>query len=197
VPQRDQGRPAFRRILGEDEIRARVAELAAAISRDHPDDEPLVVVAIMKGAVVFLADLVRHLHMPLEIELLKARSYDGERRREVRILDDAAELDLHGRHVLLLDTVLDSGHTLSAVRNALLAAGPARLSTCVLLSKRRPRSVSIEPEYVGMEIPDVFVVGYGLDHNNRWRHLPYVAELTAPAEMAAPAEAPEEDAHAR
>ena len=158
---------------------------SAAIARDyaaldHPDDEPLVVVAVMKGAVVFLADLVRNLRMPLEIELLQARSYDGKSRREVELLDDAAELDLRGRHVLLLDTVLDSGHTLSAVRSALLAGGPARLSTCVLLSKRRPRAVDIVPEYVGMEIPDVFVVGYGLDHDNRWRHLPYVAELGAP-----------------
>lgn len=180
MPQRDQGRAQFRPVVGEDEIRARVAELAAAISRDHPADEPLVVVAVMKGAIVFLADLVRRLQMPLEIELLRASSYDGDRRREVEILDDAARLDLRGRHVLLLDTVLDSGHTLSAVRSAVLAAGPARLSTCVLLSKRRPRAMPIEPEYVGMEIPDVFVVGYGLDYGNRWRHLPYVAEMAMP-----------------
>ncbi len=182
----EQGRPQLRRIVGEDEIRASVAELACAISRDHPGDEPLVVVAVMKGAVLFLADLVRHLRMPLEIELLQARSYDGVNRREVQLLDDAAELALRGRNVLLLDTVLDSGHTLGAVRSALLAGGPARLSTCVLLSKRRPRMVDVRPEYVGMEIPDVFVVGYGLDHGNRWRHLPYVAELVA-----------EEESHAR
>jgi hypoxanthine phosphoribosyltransferase len=182
VPQHDQGREQLRRIVSEDDIRARVAELAAAIARDfaapdHPDDEPLVVVAVMKGAVLFLADLVRNLRMPLEIELLKARSYDGTERRQVELLDDAAELNLRGRNVLLLDTVLDSGHTLGAVRSALLARGPARLSTCVLLSKRRAREVDVRPEYVGMEVPDVFVVGYGLDHDNRWRHLPYVAEL--------------------
>ncbi len=176
------GRPQLRRIVGEEDIRLRVAELADAISRDHPDDEPLVVVAVLKGAVLFLADLVRHLHMPLEIELLQARSYDGVHRREVQVLDDASGLDLRGRNVLLLDTVLDSGHTLGAVRGALLAGGPARLSTCVLLSKRRPREVDVRPEYVGMEIPDVFVVGYGLDHGNRWRHLPYVAELVAQEE---------------
>ena len=190
MPHHDQGRPQLRRIVSEDDIRARVSELAAAISRDHPDDEPLVVVAVMKGAVLFLADLVRNLRMPLEIELLKARSYDGERRREVQILDDAAELNLRGRNVLLLDTVLDSGHTLAAVRGALLAGGPARLATCVLLSKRRPREVDVQPEYVGMEIPDVFVVGYGLDHGNRWRHLPYVAELIG-------TDAAEEENHGR
>jgi len=186
VPHHDQERPQFRCVVSEDDIRARVSELADAISRDHPDDEPLVVVAVMKGAVLFLADLVRHLRMPLEIELLQARSYDGATRREVQLLDDAAELDLRGRNVLLLDTVLDSGHTLGAVRAALLGGGPTRLSTCVLLSKRRPREVDVRPEYVGMEIPDVFVVGYGLDHGNRWRHLPYVAELVG-------ADAPEEE----
>ncbi len=186
MPHCHQGRPPLRAVVSEDDIRARVASLAEAIARDHPDDEPLVVVAVMKGAVLFLADLVRRLSMPLEIELLRARSYDGVERREVQLLGDAAELDLSGRNVLLLDTVLDSGHTLGAVRSALLAGGPARLSTCVLLSKRRPREVDVRPEYVGMEIPDVFVVGYGLDHGNRWRHLPYVAELPA-----------EEDANAR
>lgn len=181
MPRNDQGRPRFHRIVGKEAIGARVAGLATLISRNHPDDEPLVVVAVMKGALVFLADLMRNLRMPLEIELLTARSYQGTRRREVQILDDAAELDLRGRQVLLVDTVLDSGHTLAAVRSALLAKEPARLSTCVLLSKRRERDVPIEPEYVGMEIPDVFVVGYGLDHDNRWRHLPYVAELAGAA----------------
>jgi hypoxanthine phosphoribosyltransferase len=171
--------PPLRCIVAEEDIRARVTELAAAIGRDHPDDEPLLVVAVMKGAVLFLADLVRRLHMPLEIELLQARSYDGAVRRQVQLLSDAAGLELRGRDVLLVDTVLDSGHTLGAVRSALLAGGPARLATCVLLSKRRAREVDVRPEYVGMEIPDVFVVGYGLDHGNRWRHLPYVAELVA------------------
>jgi len=177
LARNDQDRPRFRRIVGQEALRARVAALAAAINRDHPEGEQLVVVAIMKGAIVFLADLMRNLSMPLQIELLTARSYHGARRREVQVLDDAAELDLHGRRVLLVDTVLDSGHTLAAVRDILLKKEPASLATCVLLSKRRERDVPIEPEYVGMEIPDVFVVGYGLDHGNRWRHLPYVAEL--------------------
>jgi hypoxanthine phosphoribosyltransferase len=190
LARKDHDRARFRRIVGQETLRARVTELARAISRDHPDDEPLVLVAVMKGALVFLADLMRNLSMPLQIELLTARSYEGARRREVQVLDDAAELELRGRRVLLVDTVLDSGHTLAAVRDVLLEKGPAGLATCVLLSKRRERDVPIKPEYVGMEIPDVFVVGYGLDHANRWRHLPYLAELIG-------AGAPEEAGHDR
>lgn len=182
-------RPGFRTILSEAEVRSTVRELAAAITQDHPHGEPLVVVAVLKGALVFLADLIRHLLMPLEIELVNARSYQGSRRQPVvEILDDVAELRLSGRHVLLLDCVLDSGHTLAALREAISAQSPASLKTCVLLRKERPgavlagkrdSSVPIEPEYVGVEIPDLFVVGYGLDHGNLWRHLPYIAELPA------------------
>ncbi|KPK64912.1 MAG: hypothetical protein AMK73_04510 [Planctomycetes bacterium SM23_32] len=165
-------------LVGETEIAARVAELAAAVERDHPPGEPLVIVAVMKGALVFLADLVRRLAMPLRIELVNARSYRGARREAtVHILDEVAALPLSGRHVLLLDCVLDSGSTLTALRREIAACGPASLRTCVLLRKAVPREPDVQPEYVGMDIPDVFVVGYGLDHANRWRHLPYVAAL--------------------
>lgn len=165
-------------LVGEAEIHQHVSDLAAAITRDHPEAEPLVIVAIMKGALVLLADLVRHLSMPIEIELVNARSYRGAHRQDrVEVLDDVTPLGLEGKQVLLLDCVLDSGHTLKAVRDAIAQQAPASLKTCVLLSKQRPRSVEIDPEYVGLEIPDVFVVGYGLDYDNRWRHLPYIAEL--------------------
>jgi hypoxanthine phosphoribosyltransferase len=177
----DRRRPNLPVLVGEAELGKRVAELAAAITRDHSGDELLVVVAIMKGALVFLADLVRHLAMPLEIELVNARSYVGaDREPEVDVISDVAALPVAGRCVLLVDCVLDSGHTLTALRRQIAARSPASLKTCVLLSKDRPRDVAIEPDYTGLEIPDVFVVGYGLDYRNRWRHLPYVAEL-APA----------------
>ncbi len=136
------------------------------------------IIAVLKAGVVFLADLIRHLTMPLEIELVNARSYSGTQRQEaVQILDDVSELGLAGRHVLLLDCVLDSGRTLAAVRRAVAQQAPASVKTCVLLRKQRPGAIEIEPEYVGTDIPDVFVVGYGLDCGNRWRHLPFVAEL--------------------
>jgi hypoxanthine phosphoribosyltransferase len=175
----DRRRPNLPVLVGEAELGKRVAELAAAITRDHSEDDLLVVVAIMKGALVFLADLVRHLAMPLEIELVNARSYVGaDREPEVDIISDVAALPVAGRRVLLVDCILDSGHTLAALRRQIAARSPASLKTCVLLSKDRPRDVVIEPDYIGLEIPDVFVVGYGLDYRNRWRHLPYVAELT-------------------
>jgi hypoxanthine phosphoribosyltransferase len=171
-------RVALPALVSEADIAEHVRRLAKAIARDCADGEVLCVVAVMKGALVFLADLVRHLPMPLEIELVNVRSYGGTRRREeVNVLDDMRSLSLTGRHVLLLDCVLDSGETLKALQREIGACAPASLKTCVLLRKARPRTAGLEPEYVGLDIPDVFVVGYGLDYQNRWRHLPYVAEL--------------------
>jgi hypoxanthine phosphoribosyltransferase len=165
-------------LLGEAEIHQRVAELAVRIAEEHPAGEPLVVLGVMKGAVVFLADLIRRLPMPLEIELVAARSYRGrDRRDEIELLDDVGQLDLSRRHVLLVDCVLDSGSTLAAVRRAVAERGPASVKGCVLLRKDVPRVAGAEAEYVGFDVPDLFVVGYGLDHANRWRHLPYVAAL--------------------
>jgi hypoxanthine phosphoribosyltransferase len=126
--------------------------------------------------VIFAADLIRRLPMPLEIEFVKARSYRGSEQREVEILDDVGQLGLTGRHVLLADCVLDSGRTVAALQRRVAACRPASLKTCVLLSKQRPRAAEVEVDYVGLEIPDVFVVGYGLDHNGCWRHLPYLGE---------------------
>jgi len=160
------------------QLQQHVMGLSSEIARDHSAGQVLCVVAVMKGALVFLADLVRHLPMPLEIELVNARSYRGAQRQgDVKLLDDVASLPLTGRHILLVDCVLDSGQTLSVIHREIAARAPASLKTCVLLSKSRPRSVDLSPEYVGLTIPDVFVVGYGLDYKNRWRHLPYLAEL--------------------
>jgi hypoxanthine phosphoribosyltransferase len=168
----------LRVLVGEADLARHVAELATAIGRDYPAGELLLVVSVMKGALVFLADLIRRLPMPIEMELVEARSYRGaERQERVDVLDDLKALPVAGRHVLLVDCVLDSGHTLAAVRQELAALAPASVRTCVLLRKERPGVIGPEPDYVGLSIPDVFVVGYGLDHANRWRHLPYVAEL--------------------
>jgi hypoxanthine phosphoribosyltransferase len=175
-----RSRPAA--LISEAEIAACVEELAAAVAREHPAGEPLVIVAVMKGALVFLADLVRHLPMPIQIELVRARSYRGSERSEVELLDEVSDLPLAGRHVLLLDCVLDSGRTLAAVRSLAERCRPASLRACVLLRKDVPREPPVRAEYVGMDIPDVFVVGYGLDHANRWRHLPYVAVVPPSAE---------------
>jgi hypoxanthine phosphoribosyltransferase len=147
-------RETLRVLVGEADLARHVAELATAIGRDYPAGELLLVVSV------------------------EARSYRGaERQERVDVLDDLKALPVAGRHVLLVDCVLDSGHTLAAVRQELAALAPASVRTCVLLRKERPGVIGPEPDYVGLSIPDVFVVGYGLDHANRWRHLPYVAEL--------------------
>lgn len=171
-------REKLRVLVSEADLARHVAELAATITRDYPVGELLVVVSVMKGALVFLADLIRQLPMPIEMELVEAKSYRGtEREQSVHVLDDLTALPIAGQHVLLVDCVYDSGHTLAALRRELTALAPASLRTCVLLRKERPDAVGPEPDYVGLGIPDAFVVGYGLDHANRWRHLPYVAEL--------------------
>ncbi len=168
--------PGFTQVVSRKRIQEAVRSLATAVAADHPDESALVIVAVLKGAVIFLADLIRHLPVPTEIEFVKVRSYDGTRRREVAVLDNLGALPVSRRHVLLLDCVLDTGRTLAALQERIHEHRPASLRTCVLLSKRRARDVPVTVDYTGLQIPDVFVVGYGLDHANRWRHLPYVAE---------------------
>ncbi len=164
----------FRPVVTPEHIQEAVAELGEQIVEVSPGPELLVVVAVLKGAVIFLADLVRHLAIPLEVEFVRARSYRGAQQEEVEVMGDLSALGLEGRAVLLLDCVLDTGRTLSAVQRRVNECGPADLRTCVLFSKRKERSTPVQPDFVGLEIPDVFVVGYGLDHGNRWRHLPYL-----------------------
>jgi hypoxanthine phosphoribosyltransferase len=167
-------------LVSEEDIHRHVHRLAASIEQDHGHETPLLVIAVMKGAIVLLADLIRHLPMPLRIELVRARSYSGTRRcGNVEILDDLAPIGITGADVLVVDCVLDSGHTLGALMEAVAAHGPRTVRSCVLLSKDRRRERDVRPEYVGCSIPDVFVVGYGLDCDNMWRHLPYVAVVEA------------------
>lgn len=171
------GPPELPCLASEQQLRGAVRRLAAEITAGHGESAPLVILGVLKGVVIFLADLVRHLPMPLEIEFVKARSYRGTRQQDIEILDDLDDLDLTGKDVLLLDCVLDTGRTLARLRDEVARREPADVKTCVLLSKQCARLAPVDPEYVGLEVPDVFVVGYGLDHDNRWRHLPYVAEL--------------------
>jgi len=168
----------FRKVLTQERIQQAVCELAEAIERDHAAGEPLLIVAAMKGAIMFLADLIRQLPIPLEIELVNARSYEGTQRQAmVQVTEDLAELSLTGRRVLLLDCVLDTGNTLAHLTRAISLNAPASLRTCVLVRKLRQAPARLAPDYVGADVPDTFIVGYGLDHRNRWRHLPYIAEL--------------------
>jgi len=165
-------------LLSEDEIRVRVAQIAAEVNRDFAG-RPLTVVGILTGSLVFLADLIRRIEVPLKIGLIQASSYCGETTTagELRI-NDALLTDVRGRDLLLLDDILDTGHTLTRIVAHLNAKGAASLRTCVLLRKVGRQQVPFEPDYTGFSIPDKFVIGYGLDYDDDYRHLPYIGELT-------------------
>lgn len=173
--------PAFRKdiasvLIGPDRLRRRVAQLGAQITADYSGKE-VVVVALLNGTLVFLADLIRKMEFPFRIETLRVSSYSGGTAAPTPRLGDELPQELRGRHVLIVDDILDTGRTLVAVTRRLRTFRPASLRTCVLLDKAVPRSEDILPDYVGFRVPDVFVVGYGLDFDERHRNLPFVAEL--------------------
>jgi len=160
--------------LAVEQIQKRVKELALNISRDYKGKN-LLAVGILKGAFVFFADIVRHIQIPLEIDFLIASSYaKTESTGEVKIHADLRE-DIRDRDVLLIEDIVDTGLTLKHIQDILLARKPASLKTCVFLDKRPRRRVDVTLDYVGFEIPDEYVVGYGLDYENRFRNLPYIA----------------------
>ena len=158
-------------------IQQRVAELAEAIALDH-GPHPLTIVGVLTGSLIFLADLVRHVNLPLRIGLIQASSYRGTATLpgDLRISPEMLP-DVTGRHVLLLDDILDTGKTLSRLVSHLQSLSVASLRVAVLLRKIGRQQVPLKPDYVGFEIPDAFVVGYGLDYNDEHRQLPYLAIL--------------------
>jgi hypoxanthine phosphoribosyltransferase len=162
-------------LVTEDQIQSSIARLAAEI-REREGHKPLTVVAVMTGSIIFLADLVRKLEMPLRVGVLQARSYNGAERGSLAINADMLP-EITGRDVLVLDDIFDTGHTLVEVLGRLGDLRPRSLRTAVLILKRGKQLVSLRPDYVGLEIPDVFVVGYGLDYNDAFRNLPYLAAL--------------------
>lgn len=167
----------MRVLIPADQIQGRVVELAQQIARDY-HDRPVTIVGVLTGSLIFLADLVRHLDLHLRIGLIQASSYRGETTTAGE-LTIAPELlpEVRGRHVLLLDDILDTGRTLSRLVEHLKGLGVASVRTGVLLRKQGRQEVPLEPDYTGFEIPDAFVVGYGLDYNDEYRHLPYLAIL--------------------
>jgi hypoxanthine phosphoribosyltransferase len=167
-------------LLPAERIRQRVAELAVAVAADYRDRQPFTVVGVLTGSLMFLADLVRQLDLPHRIGLIQASSYRGDTQTpgELRIGPELLP-DIRGRHVLLLDDILDTGQTLVRLSRHLAGLGPASVRSAVLLRKRGRQRVAFEPDYCGFDIPDAFVVGYGLDYNDEYRHLPYVAALSA------------------
>jgi len=168
-------------LLDEAAIDARVRKLAAAISSDYADvhygDDGLVLVGVLKGAFVFLADLARRLAIPHHVDFIALSSYNkGTTTGEVRLIMDS-RINVADRHVLIVEDIVDTGYTLDYLQRTFAARNPASLRTCVFLSKPDRRQVEVDIDYLGFEIPDVWVVGYGLDFADRYRTLPYIGAL--------------------
>jgi len=169
-------REVERVLITEDQIARRIRGMSREITRAFRGRE-LVVVAVLNGTVVFLADLIRNLSLPLRLDFISVSSYrDGTNPGEL-VFTKELRLDVRGRDVLLVDDILDTGKTMHRVMSKLRALKPRRIWTCVLLNKAVRRVERIRADYVGFEIPDVFVVGYGLDFAERYRNLPFVGVL--------------------
>jgi hypoxanthine phosphoribosyltransferase len=170
----------MRVLIDEDEIRRRVDELAGQIARAYTG-RPLTIVGVLTGCLVFLADLIRRLDMPLKIALVQASSYRGRSTTagDLQVQDELLP-DLKGRHILLIDDILDTGKTLKHLVGHLQSLGVASVRTAVLLRKEGRQEVQIEPDFIGFTIPNEFVVGYGLDYDDEHRNLPFIAVLDGP-----------------
>ena len=165
-------------LVTEEQLRAKVAELGARISRDYAGKD-LLLVSILKGAVVFMADLMRAVTIPCSIDFMVVSSYGGtntETTGLVKIVKDL-DADLTGKDVLIVEDVLDTGVTLSNLVPMLKMRNPSSVKICAILDKPARRKTDIAADYRGFEVPDAFVVGYGLDYNEKYRNLPYVGVL--------------------
>jgi hypoxanthine phosphoribosyltransferase len=174
----DGGSAAPAALISESRIAARVAELAAQISGDYAGVDELVLVGVLRGAFIFLADLVRRLTVPTSIDFMALSHYErgSTPSGAVRLVMDL-RVPIAGRHVLLVEDIVDSGETLAYLRRMLDARGPASLKICALTRKPDRLTADVRVDYVGFDIPDAWVVGYGLDYNNKFRALPYIGIL--------------------
>lgn len=163
-------------MLSETELNEGVQRLAAEIDAQY-GDRPLTVIAIMTGSLVLFADLIRRLSMPQRVGVIRASSYRGGTSSGELTVDSQMMIDVTGRDVLLVDDIFDTGKTLDRISGMMGEFGATSVKTAVLLHKRREHSVSMRPDFVAFEIPDEFVVGYGLDYMDMYRNLPYLAVL--------------------
>jgi hypoxanthine phosphoribosyltransferase len=166
-------------LISEKEIRERVDELAAQISLDYADKGELVLVGVLKGAFIFLADLARRLSIPRHIEFIAVSSYEhgSIRSGAVRLVMDVRR-SIEGRHVLIVEDIVDTGHTLHYLIDMLKSREPASVKTCTLLHKEHRTEVDVDIDYLGFNIGDEWVVGYGLDYDEKDRTLPYIGVIT-------------------
>jgi hypoxanthine phosphoribosyltransferase len=169
----DFGKPLFT----SEEIQRKIQELGSRISKDYADKD-LLVIGVLKGAIFFMSDLLRSLRISVRMDFMHCTSSSskGKGVNPVQMLCDIKE-DIKGKHVLLVEDIVDSGVTLQYLKQMLIDRGPASLKVCVLLDKAERRKVEIEADYAGFRIPNKYVVGYGLDYKDRYRNLPYIAVL--------------------
>lgn len=166
-------------MISEAEIKSRVAALGQQITEHYRDSgSEMVLVGLLRGSFMFMADLCRAIDVPHEVDFMTASSYGNgtSSTRDVKILKDLDE-DIRGKDVLIVEDIIDSGNTLSKVRELFNLRGPKSVAICTLLDKPSRREVDVPVEYVGFAIPDEFVVGYGIDYAQRYRHLPYVGKV--------------------
>ena len=164
-------------LFDEPAIQRRLDEMATQISEDYRDRD-LTVIAVLNGSLMFISDLLRRIPLPLKLDCLSVVSYHGKAQTSGEVIFKQVALpDVIDRDILIVDDILDSGHTLAAVRDKLEMAKPRSIRLCVLLSKKKQRAREVDADYVGFEIEDEFVVGYGLDFMERYRNLPYVGVL--------------------
>ena len=170
-------RDIVRVLIEEEALQARVREMGAAIARDYEGQRPLFV-GVLKGVLFFMADLLRAVHIPLEVDFMSISSYNPETREHglVRITKDL-DTSLEGRHVIFVEDMIDTGLTLGYLLRLLESRNPASLHVAVLFDKPSRRILNVNPRYLGFHLPDLFVVGYGLDHREQYRNLPFVGVL--------------------
>ena len=162
-------------MLTEEQIQTRIAELGKILSEDYRDKDP-VIIGVLKGVVVFYADMVRKITVPCQMDFMWISSYEGTESTGSVVVKRDIGTDIKGRHVLILEDIFDTGNSLSFVHDHLMAKEPASLKICTLLDKpeRRKPGVTLQADYVGFTIPNEFVVGYGLDYDEYYRNLPYI-----------------------
>lgn len=165
-------------MISEQDVQARVKALGAEISEHYKDSQDLVMVGLLRGSFVFMADLARAITLPHSVDFMTASSYGNamESSRDVRILKDLDD-DIKGKDVLLVEDIIDTGNTLSKVKEILSLREPKSIQICTLLDKPSRREVNVDVKWIGFEIPDEFVVGVGIDYAQKYRHLPFIGKV--------------------
>lgn len=163
-------------LINEEQLKSRIKELGESITNDFKDDDaPMVVVGILKGSVIFMSDLVREIKLPLTMDFMEVSSYgdEFETTRDIKIIKDL-EHSVRGKNVLVVEDIIDSGLTLKKILQLIGKRGPKNVILCTLLNKKERRQADVDVQYVGFDIPDEFVTGYGLDFKQEYRNIPYI-----------------------